>query len=103
MLGTAWYTINPADLRRSIYFAGLPADVVTNLTPHSATKSTIESSCKKRIGRFTPKGFLVNEAIFLISSLQASTSPEEVSITPRPPALDTAEANWLLAIQPIGA
>ena len=86
-----------------MYLAGLPAEVVTNLTPHSATKSTIDSSCKNKIGKFTPKGFSVRSDIFLISSLQISTSPEEVSITPKPPALDTDDASLLLAIQPIGA
>ena len=32
-----------------------------------------------------------------------SVSPDEVSIIPNPPALETAEASRLLAIQPIGA
>ena len=86
-----------------MYFAGLPADVVTNLTPHSATKSTMDSSCKNKIGKFTPKGFLVSSDIFFISVLQISTSPEEVSITPNPPALETEDASLLLAIHPIGA
>jgi hypothetical protein len=38
-----------------------------------------------------------------ISARQASTSPLEVSMTPSPPAFDTAEASWLRAIHPIGA
>jgi hypothetical protein len=55
------------------------------------------------MGKFTPKGFLVSSDIFFISVLQISTSPEEVSITPNPPALETEDASLLLAIHPIGA
>ena len=51
----------------------------------------------------TPKGLSVSSPIFLISSRMASSSPEEVSITPRPPALETAEARAERAIQPMGA
>ena len=86
-----------------MYFPGSPADVVTKLTPCSTIKSTIVESLKNSKGKFTPKGLSVNSAIFLISSLQASTSPDEVSIIPNPPAFETAEASLLLAIHPIGA
>ena len=51
----------------------------------------------------TPNGFLVSSRILRISPRTASSSPEEVSMIPMPPAFDTAEANWLRAIHPIGA
>jgi hypothetical protein len=52
---------------------------------------------------FTPNGLSVSWRIFLTSSRTAGRSPEEVSMIPRPPALDTAEASWARAIQPMGA
>ena len=52
---------------------------------------------------FTPKGLSVRSRILRISSRTASSSPDDVSMMPRPPALDTAEASWARAIQPIGA
>ena len=51
------------------------------------------SSFKNKSGRLTPKGLSVIVAIALISALQFSTSPEEVSITPKPPAFETADAS----------
>src|SRR5437588_8600764 len=83
-------------------FAGLPADVVTNLTPELQTYLSIASSRRKRIGRLTPNGNC-NAFICSISPWHASVSPDEVSITPRPPARETADASWVRAIQPIGA
>ena len=83
-------------------FAGLPADVVTNLTPELQTNFSIASSRRNRIGRLTPNGKF-SAFILLISTWQASVSPEEVSMMPSPPARDTAEASWVRAIQPIGA
>ena len=52
---------------------------------------------------FTPKGLSVRVRKVLISCRTASRSPDEVSITPRPPASHTAEASCDRAIQPIGA
>ena len=52
---------------------------------------------------FTPKGRSVRSRILRISSRTASSSPEEVSITPRPPAFDTADASCARAMYPIGA
>src|SRR5262245_46987584 len=51
----------------------------------------------------TPNGLLVSVRIFLISSRIASSSPDDVSMMPRPPAFDTADASCARAIQPIGA
>ena len=82
--------------------AGLPAEVVTKRTPDLQTKRSIASSFRKRIGRFTPKG-RPSSRILRISAWQASVSPDEVSMMPRPPARDTALASALRAIQPIGA
>ena len=39
------------------------AEVVTNLTPALTQNLTIESSCRKSNGKFTPNGLLVNYAI----------------------------------------
>ena len=52
---------------------------------------------------FTPNGLSVRLRIFLTSSRTAGRSPDEVSMIPRPPAFDTAEASCARAIQPIGA
>src|SRR5690606_34308239 len=93
----------PASWSGAMNFAGLPADVVTNFTPASQTKRSMASSFRKQIGRLTPKGASVSSRILRISALQASVSPDEVSMMPRPPALQTAEASCDLAIQPIGA
>ena len=54
------------------------------------------------MGKLTPNGKF-NSRIFLISAWQFSVSPEDVSMMPRPPALDTAEASCVRAIQPMGA
>ena len=52
---------------------------------------------------FTPKGLSVRSRIFTISARTASSSPDDVSMMPRPPALETAEASCARAIHPIGA
>jgi hypothetical protein len=83
--------------------AGEPAEVVTNFTPLAATRSTTRASRMNRSGRLTPKGLVVSSFILAISARHWSTSPLDVSMTPRPPALETADASWLRAIQPIGA
>jgi hypothetical protein len=83
--------------------AGDPAEVVTNLTPLPATRSTTRGSRMKSSGRFTPNGLGVSSCIRPISAMQASTSPLDVSMMPSPPAFETADASWLRAIQPIGA
>jgi glycine cleavage system protein P-like pyridoxal-binding family len=52
---------------------------------------------------FTPKGLSVRSRILAISPFTTSSSPDEVSMMPRAPALETADASWARAIQPIGA
>ena len=52
---------------------------------------------------FTPKGRLVSSRMAPTSRTKASSSPEEVSMIPRPPADETADASLDRAIQPIGA
>ena len=52
---------------------------------------------------FTPNGRLVSSRMAPTSRTKASSSPEEVSMIPRPPAEETAEASRERAIQPIGA
>src|SRR4051812_2552949 len=51
----------------------------------------------------TPKGLSVRSRIFSISIRTWSSSPDDVSMIPSPPALDTADASWLRAIHPMGA
>ena len=102
-VGTTWKTVKPADLSWAVYFVGLPADVVTNVTPCSITKSAMAGSRTNAWAIFTPKGLSVRVRMRLISSLITSSSPELVSIIPMPPALDTAEANCDRAIHPMGA
>jgi hypothetical protein len=101
--GTTWKTVSPAALSCAVYLRGSPAEVVTNFTPCSTTKSTIVGSRTKSWAMLTPKGRSVRSRILRISSRIASSSPEEVSMMPRPPALETADASGARAIQPIGA
>jgi len=83
---------------------GLPADVVTKRTPWAMTKSTMTAGSRtKAWAMFTPKGRSVRSFILAISSRTTSSSPEDVSMMPMAPALDTAEARADRAIQPIGA
>src|SRR5262249_13552439 len=101
--GTTWNTVRPAPFNVAVYFVGSPAEVVTNFTPWSITKSTMAGSRTNSWAMFTPNGASVRSRILRISSRTASSSPEEVSMIPRPPAFDTADASWARAIQPIGA
>ena len=102
-VGTTWYTVRPASLRMLVYFVGEPADVVTNLTPWSITNSAMFGSRTNAWAMLTPNGLSVRSRIMRISSFTASSSPDDVSMIPHAPALDTADASWLRAIQPIGA
>ena len=102
-VGTTWNTVSPAAFSCSVYRVGSPAEVVTNFTPWSMTKSTMAGSRTNSWAMFTPKGWSVRSRIFSISPRTASSSPDDVSMMPRPPALETADASWARAIQPIGA
>src|SRR2546423_9851954 len=51
----------------------------------------------------TPNGLSVRSRVLQISSLIASSSPDDVSMMPMAPAFDTADASCARAIQPIGA
>jgi hypothetical protein len=82
----------PASFSGPTNLAGLPAEVVTNFTPLSQTKRSMASSLRNRIGRLTPNGRPLS-AILRISALQVSVSPDEVSMTPNPPARETALAS----------
>ena len=87
-----------------MYRVGLPAEVVTNRTPWPMTKSTMTvGSDTNAWAMLTPKGLSVRSFILAISSRMASSSPEDVSMMPMAPALETADASWERAIQPIGA
>src|SRR6476661_3106882 len=86
-----------------VYLVGEPAEVVTNWTPWSITNSAMFGSRTKAWAMLTPNGRSVRSRIRRISSLTASSSPDEVSMIPQAPARETADANRLRAIQPIGA
>jgi len=88
----------PAACKASVYCSGLPAEVVTNRTPLSCTKSTIESSRIHSCAMFTPNGLSVRSRIFWISSFTSSSRPDDVSMIPSAPAFDTAEASWARAM-----
>ena len=95
--------MSPASFSGAVYFIGLPAEVVTNFTPWSATNSTIDGSRTNAWAMFTPNGLSVRSRILRISSRITSSSPDDVSMIPIAPALDTALASCARAIQPIGA
>ena len=102
-VGTTWNTVRPAAFSWAVYLVGSPAEVVTNWTPCSTTNSTIAGSRTKAWAMFTPKGRSVSSRIAMISRRMLSSSPDDVSMMPRPPARLTAEASWERAIHPIGA
>ena len=102
-LGTTWNTVSPASFSIAVYFIGSPAEVVTNFTPWSITKRMMSGSRTKACATFTPNGLSVSWRILRISSRTASSSPDEVSMIPMPPAFDTAEESCARAIQPIAA
>ena len=103
-VGTTWKTVSPASFSWAVYFVGLPAEVVTNRTPWAMTKSTMTvGSATKAWAMLTPKGRSVRSFIRAISSRMTSSSPDDVSMIPMAPALETAEARAERAIQPIGA
>ena len=77
---------------------GSPAEVVTNPTSWSITKSMTVASGTKSWAMFTPQGRSVRSRILAISTLMSSSWPEEVSMMPMAPAFDTAEASWARAM-----
>ena len=96
--------MSPASFSVAVYFLGSPAEVVTNRTPCSTTKSTMEGSRTKAWAMFTAKGLPgARSRIFTISSRTASSWPDDVSIMPMAPALATADASWDREMYPIGA
>ena len=97
---TTGITFTPCAFHISIYFPGLPAPVVTTLTPSSHTILAISSACTSISIIFTPKGLSVSFLAFLISSLTQSVGAVPV-IIPRPPASLTAAAKDASAIQAI--
>src|SRR5260370_39354927 len=80
----------PAAFSGAMNFAGLPADVVTNLTPELQTNFSIASSRRNRIGRVTPNGRLPG-LILLITSWNAQGSPDTGYIIDSPPVRHNAE------------
>ncbi len=96
--GTTWKTVMPASFNALVNFVGSPADVVTNVTPFSATKSTMPGSRTKSCAMLTPNGLSVRSRILAISSRTSSSRPDDVSMMPRPPAFETADASCARAM-----
>ena len=71
--GTTWNTVRPASFSAVVYFVGSPADVVTNETPFSTTKSTIHGSRTNSCAMLTPNGLSVRSRILRISSRTSSS------------------------------
>ena len=90
--------MRPASFNAFVYFVGSPADVVTNDTPFSATKSTMLASRMNSCAMFTPNGLSVSSRILRISSRTSLSCPDDVSMMPSPPALETADASWARAM-----
>ena len=103
-VGTTWNTVMPRSFNCGASADGSPAEVVTNEISFLVTKSTMPGRSRMNIwARFTPNGLSVSVRIAAISPLMVSRSPEDVSMIPSPPALETADASGLRAIHPIGA
>jgi hypothetical protein len=104
MVETGRGFLKPPSFSWAVYFVGLPAEVVTNFTPWEMTNSTMTvGSATKAWAMFTPKGLSVRSFILAISSRMTPSSPDEVSMMPMAPALETAEAKLERAIHPMGA
>ena len=100
-LGTTGITVIPAAWRRSIYFPGFPAPVVTTFTPSSMTKSTMSSAKGDKSMILTPKGLSVIDLTLSMLALTTSLGAFPPPMIPRPPALDTAPAKSPSATQAI--
>jgi hypothetical protein len=88
---TTWTTVMPASCSLAVNSLGSPAEVNTCRTPASASTSTIDGSrFQPWIIRFAPTGSAVS---CRTRSRSARPSSVSVSITPRPPASETAAAS----------
>ena len=97
-LETTGITISPCSFHKGMNCAGLPAPVVTILTPSSTIISAICGASGFISIRFTPNGLSVKVLHFLIFSLSISVFIPPAPISPNPPALLTAAANSPVAI-----
>ena len=102
-VGTTWNTVRPASLSWRQIFRGSPAEVVTNFTPWSTMNFDDAGIAHEGVGDVHPERLVGQLAHLGDLLLDASSSPDEVSMMPMPPAFETAEASWARAIQPIGA
>lgn len=87
----------------SMYGPGLPAPVVTTLTPSSIITSDSWSQCGFISIKLTPKGLSVSCLHLRISSLRRGASQPPEPMIPSPPAFETAatsSADEMLAIPP---
>ena len=101
--GTTWNTVIPASCNSAVYRSGLPAEVVTKVTPCPATNSMMSGSATNIWAMLTPQGWPVRSRMAAISRRTSSSRPEDVSTMPKAPAFETAEASWARAMNPMGA
>ena len=88
-----------ASCSASVSTIGSPAEVVTKWISWPATKSTTSAGSRtKSCAMFTPNGLSVRSRILTISSCTWSSWPDDVSMTPRPPAFETADASCARAM-----
>ena len=100
---TTGKTMMPASLKRSMYFPGFPAPVVTTLTFSSATISAILSASGFISMILTPKGLSVSPLQIRICSRRVSAFMPPAPMIPRAPASETAAAkapSAMLAMPP---
>ncbi len=98
---TTGITLIPAFFHISMYFPGLPAPVVTTLTPCSAQMRATSSANGLISMTLTPNGLSVRD--FASRIIPSTTSPgaADAPIRPRPPALETAAASFASATHAI--
>ena len=95
---TTGKTLMPASFQAGTYLPGLPAPVVTTLTPSSTTTLASSSMWGFISIRLTPKGLSVAALAMRISLRRVSASMPPEPIRPSAPALETAAANAPVAM-----
>ena len=98
---TTGITRIPASFHCFMYFAGLPAPVVTAFTPSSATTCATSSTCSLNSITFTPIGLSVISFALRISLRTHSAGAFAAPINPMPPAFETFAASAAFATHAI--
>ena len=88
----------PASFHMGMYLPGLPAPVVTTLTPSSTTILANSSACGCISMMLTPKGLSVSALQRRMFSRRVSAFMPPAPIRPSAPALEQAAANSPVAM-----